>query len=92
MCPWPTGPRHRAVYTRIYIHVVVDDMRMAILCNTRSYNIVWVVTTAPNVRNAVYVQPRLVKETIVNCKQLDHILLDSMIKDYLYIYHIYLYV
>ena len=45
MCPWPTGPRHRAVYTRIYIHVVVDDMRMAILCNTRSYDIVCVVTT-----------------------------------------------
>ena len=45
MCPWPTGPRHRAVYTRIYIHLVVDDVRMAILCNnSRSYDIAWVVT------------------------------------------------
>ena len=37
MCTWPTGPCHRAVYTRIYIHVVVDDNR-GYPSNTRSYD------------------------------------------------------
>ena len=45
---------YRAVYTRIYIHVVVDDIRMAILCNTRSYDIVCVVIVLPHPRNAVW--------------------------------------
>ena len=45
MCTWPIGPRHRAVYTRIYIHVVVDDNRMAILAIRGLTIIVCVVTT-----------------------------------------------